>query len=132
MPLIRPEIQAVLRKAGLSKELSGTAEPGGIVERLEAAGLSLDEVLEELATLVKNSGNEAIRLNAAKIALQAHGTLKESSSVVNPSFTVIIENAPAGNAKFTQGVNPIVLPRQLLTQLKNVSDNSTIAPEGIN
>ncbi len=63
MPLIRPEVQQILREAGLlPEEKSKKSSDKPLSERLDAAGLSLDETLEELAIVAKTSGNEALRI----------------------------------------------------------------------
>ena len=118
MPLIKPEIQNLLRKAGLAPEQSKIDQT--LVEKLDCAGLDLDSVLEELNTLAKSSGNEALRLRALETALKAHGALKDSAPAI-PSFTIIIQDGASKSSESTQ-VNPILLPRQLLSTLK---DNST-------
>jgi hypothetical protein len=118
MPLIRPEIQQILRKAGLQGP--APAQDQTLTEKLDASGLDLVSVLDELNTLAKSSGNEALRLRALETALKAHGALKDTAPAV-PSFTIIIQDGASGETTNPQ-VNPILLPRQLLSTFK---DNST-------
>jgi hypothetical protein len=121
MPLIRPEIQQVLRQAGVLQEKKQTSSSENtLVEKLDAAGLSLEEILEELSTAAKTSGNESLRLRALETALKAHGALKETAPLP-PSFTIIIDNSGSTQQSSTLplGVNPILLPRQLLNTLNN-------------
>ena len=63
MPLMRPEIQQILRTAGLVKE-SESKPNQSLSDRLNAAGLSLDELLEELSLVAKTSGNDGLKLRA--------------------------------------------------------------------
>lgn len=117
MPLMMPEVQAILRKVGIDKTAAPAAEAGSLAEKLIAAGLDLDTVLENLATVANGSGNEALRLSATRDALKMHGALKESAaSTQMPSFTIIINDKQA-EAVQVQGENPIFLPRQLLAKL---------------
>lgn len=121
MPLIRPEIQQVLRSAGLlpSEEKSSRGNSSTLVEKLDAAGIGLDETLEQLAFVAKESGNESLRVRCLETILKAHGALKESAPAI-PSFTIVINGSPSSSvesANIPQGINPILLPRQLLEQL---------------
>ena len=117
MPLMKPEIQEVLRAAGLAKDQPKTDAP--LTEKLNAAGLGLSETLDEIASIVKGSGNEALRFRALETVLKAHGALKESIPPP-PSFTIVIQDT-LPNPSQTPSVNPILLPRQLLKQLNSTS-----------
>lgn len=110
MPLIRPEIQKVLRAVGLEKEES----PGTASEKLTAAGLSQDRIAEELTEIATSSGNEALKLKALETALRVHGALKDQTQVAIPSFTVIIQSA--SGETISSDVNPILIPRQSLNK----------------
>lgn len=130
MPLMRPEVQELLRKAGLAPEATAK-DLRPLSEKLDAAGLSLEETLDEVAIIMKSTGNDSLRLRAAETILKAHGALKESAPAP-PSFTIVIQES-LGNGDSTQpladatnlpsGVNPILLPRQLLKKL-NGEDTS--------
>lgn len=125
MPVMRPEVQAILRKVGLGGSAADSAEPGSLSEKLSAAGLDLERVLENLAEVANSSGNEALRLSATRDALKMHGALKESANNQStmPSFTIIINDKSGADSVLVDGVNPILLPRQLLNKLdlKNAS-----------
>jgi hypothetical protein len=117
MPLIRPEIQQVLRSAGLLGEEKTSSSKGTLAEKLEAAGIGLDETLEQLAFVAKESGNESLRVRCLETILKAHGALKETTAAP-PSFTIVINGStPTESPNIPQGVNPILLPRQLLETL---------------
>lgn len=122
MPLMRPEVQAILRKVGLDKT-SQQDDPGSLAEKLSAAGLDLETVLSNLAEVANTSGNEALRLSATRDALKMHGALKESANNQStmPSFTIIINDKLGSDSVLVDGVNPILLPRQLLSTLEKAN-----------
>lgn len=112
MPLIRPEIQEVLRSAGLAPEKKSSSSESSVSEQMNEAGLSIPEILQQLSSIAKDSKNEALQARVLETALKVHGVMKETAPPV-PSFTIII-NEPAGaSADQPRGVNPILLPRQL-------------------
>lgn len=129
MPLIKPEIQKVLRDAGLLKK-SSTEESAPeltLQDRFEAAGFGVQDTIEELVGIAKNSGNEGIRLRAIEASLKVQGMLKEKDVQALPSFTIVIQPPATGSSEsllnlhpgLPQGVNPILLPRQLLNQYES-------------
>jgi hypothetical protein len=115
---MRPEIQAVLRQAGLKKDRvnENPDGEGTLSDRLSQAGMSLDEGLEQLVHVAQNSANESLRLSALDRVLKIHGALKETAPQA-PSFTIVIQEGGGAIDNKIQGVNPILLPRQLLKQL---------------
>lgn len=132
MPVIKPEIQKILRQAGLAPEASNSETP--LTEKLDGAGMNIDEAVEELVNLARNAGNDNIRLNALRDVLKLHGALKETAPVA-PSFTIVINESslPSQNPQLDQkptgvpsGVNPILLPRQLLKSLADKEPKETI------
>lgn len=122
MPLMRPEIQAVLRASGLDKTTAPAEGPEGISDKLNRAGLSADSIADELSELARNSQNEGMRLRALETASKMHGLLKETTQVALPSFTIVIQQgaSPASHN------NDILFPRQ---SLNSASLNSTNAPK---
>ncbi len=130
MPLMRPEVQEVLRAAGLAPGATKSDERT-LSDKLDAAGLSLEETLEQIAQIINSTGNDALRMRAAETVLKAHGALKETAPAP-PSFTIVIQESLgngqiakplAGATNLPEGVNPICLPRQLLKEL-NGEDTS--------
>ena len=105
MPLIKPEIQKVLRASGLLEEKEDSLT---IDESLTRAGLDASSIAEELTILALHSSNDALRLRALETALKVKGALKEQSTVALPSFNIIIQNS---STQADGGVNPILLPR---------------------
>lgn len=108
MPLIKPEVQRILRKAGLKDQES---ENRSVDENLNLAGLSNEAIAEELTRLALNSQSESLKLRALETALKVRGALKETSQA--PQFTIIIQNADNSTSQVPE-VNPILFPRQSL------------------
>lgn len=116
MPLMRPEVQKILRAAGLGTEEKSSSQDSPLAQRLDAAGLSLDDTIDTLASIINSTGNESLKLNAVRDVLKMHGALKETSPAP-PSFTIIIQDtSEAPTSGLPSGVNPILLPRQLLSK----------------
>jgi hypothetical protein len=136
MPIMKPEHQQAMRNAqkaladlGLEGAKPPAAEGASAKEILDRVGLSLEETLTELAMVAKG-GNEGLRARALDTVLKIHGVLKEAAQgPAAPSFTINIVNGetaatnPALDLKLPEGVNPIFVPRQLLTQLQEKTTN---------
>lgn len=110
MPLIKPEVQKVLKEAGLLKK-------DGVIDRtinetLVDSGLSDENIAEELTNLALHSNNESLRLRALETALRVKGALKDTPPVI-PQFTVVIQNS-SKDLKDTLGLSPTLFPRQSL------------------
>lgn len=106
MPLIKPEVQRILRDAGLE---STSKNKGTVDESLLEAGLSNEALADELTSLALSSNNESLRLRALETALKVRGALKEQAPAL-PSFTIVIQNSSPDLTK-SGGVNPILFPR---------------------
>ncbi len=119
MPIMRPEIQDVLRKAGLAPEKK-VASDSPLDQQLEEAGLGLSEVLERYSYIIENTANETLKKSALDTVLKMHGALKETAPAP-PSFTIVITGG--SDAKTVDGVNPILLPRQLLNKVEPAKTN---------
>lgn len=123
MPLINPEIQKALRHAA---EVTGDAAIGGrtptsnidgepteVEQHLQNAGMGLEEAVNELAHLAKNSGNEGLRLRAIEDTLKLHKVMKEDGAAL-PVINIIIMEAPGADKRVIEDVNRIFIPRELL------------------
>jgi hypothetical protein len=110
MPLIKPEIQKILRAAGLEKEPGNESE--SLIDKLSNAGLSGDALAEEITNIALHSNNDHLRLRALETVLKVRGALKDQPPSL-PSFTVVIQNSNKDLSE-TEGVNPILFPRQSL------------------
>lgn len=102
MPILKPQIQAALREAGLE----GSEVSQGTKKDLDDAGLGVPETLKIVANIMKYSASESTQLRAAENVLKAHGLMKDSGPSA-PSITIIISDPDAPSR------NPILLPREL-------------------
>ncbi len=117
---MKPEIQKVLRASGLDNSIEN--DDSTISDKLNRAGLGTEQIADELSLLARSTNNESLKLRALETAMKAHGVLKESAPQV-PSFTLVIqsnsETQVTSKYNLPAGVNPILLPRQLLKDLIN-------------
>lgn len=116
MALIRPEIHQVLRNAGITRNGGGNLPnftsngDNGVSEKLNAAGLSIEECFSLMRDVIDSTEVDTVKINTIKMALEAHKVMSKDSSSAGPQINIII-NDPQ-NAHLD--VNPILLPRQLL------------------
>ena len=118
MPIVKPEIQKILRASGLDSTKEQSDE-SSISEKLEAAGLSDERLAELLTDIASGSANEGIRLRAIETGLKVRGALKESAPAA-PSFTIVIQSANPSSPQHE--VNPIMFPRQSMVNKNIVND----------
>lgn len=120
MPLIKPEVQSILRESGLAPERNSKANEGTIAEKMAQAGLDDECLVEELYNIAKMSSNEGLKLRALETALKIRGALKDTAPPP-PSFTIVIQPSSfhTSDQYATDGTNPILLPRQLLNNIKD-------------
>lgn len=104
MPLLRPEIDKVLKSAGI-----GSFDETSLSKRMAEHGLGLGDTIGRLSDITENADSDAVRLRAIDTALKMHGVLKETGNVIVP-VTIII-NDPQSTFK----VNPILIPRTPVT-----------------
>lgn len=116
MPIIKPEVQKILRTAGLLNE--SVAETTTIETSLNNAGLDNTSMAEELTSLALRSQNESLRLRAIETALRVKGALKDATPQV-PSFTIVINGANSDLSR-TSGINPTLFPRQSYKPSKEI------------
>lgn len=114
MPIIKPEVQKVLRAAGLAKD---PLETKSLEENLDLAGLSNESIAEELASLALRSTNENYRIRALETALKIKGALKVEAAPQIPQFTIVIQSSEPASSNSVP--NPIVFPRQSLKHFKS-------------
>jgi len=101
MSLLNPnqlQIHNVLRELKLPKENET------ISDLLEDNGLGKQEVLDTMSSLMRGADTSAVRLQAAKTALQMHGLLDEGDKSSQMIVNIIIKDS-----EFS--VNPILVPR---------------------
>jgi hypothetical protein len=134
MPLINQNIQKILREAGLaqdsqeeSKVKTSNKEQTDLEIKLEAAGLSLDDVLADLSYIARQGGSEAIRLRALENALKAHGVNKDQPPAV-PTINIIINDSKVTSSQNDfDGINPILIPRKMhKSKIENEEEKETV------
>ena len=102
MPLLDPkQIHAVLRD---SLPPTVRADKSDLALLLERANLSPEEVLDQLANIVRGGETEGNRLRATEMALKLNGMLTPDD---NRDMTVIIN---IQDSQFSE-INPILIPR---------------------
>jgi hypothetical protein len=132
MPLIKPEVQKILREAGLTKDSGGDYSEDLTLEgHLTEAGLSSNAIAENLSNIALHSGNDNLRLRALETALKIKGALKEQVTEL-PNFTIVIQNTSPNSQDLskTGGVNPILFPRQSLNLNTNASQQEPSDSKG--
>jgi hypothetical protein len=95
---MRPEITKALREVGLVAK----PEDSSLGEKLEAAGLGLDSVLENLASLAHGSESDHLRLRANETILRMHGVLNPDSTgnTAAPTVQIVIQSEEPVNLDF--------------------------------
>ncbi len=103
MPLLSPnQIHAALKPA-----LREKSEKTNLLSLLEDANLTPQEVLENLASLMRSGETDGVRLRAAEVGLKLNGMLTDTNT--KPDFTVTI-NIMDGEFR---DLNPILIPREI-------------------
>lgn len=110
MPLLSTsQITAVLKKERLSENgnpLPFSKDPKAHLRRLlDDANLSPEEILENLSSQMRSAESDAVRLGAAKVALQMQGMLSDENN--GAQFNVVIN---INDSEYVD-VNPILIPR---------------------
>jgi len=112
VPIIKPEVQQILAKAGLIKEPASERDNKSVEENLNLHGLDNDALAEALTRIALTSDNDTLRLRALETALKVKGALKEQPQTM-PQVTIVIQGSDTDLSR-TLGVNPIIFPRQSL------------------
>lgn len=108
MPLLTPTISAppitqmkkVLEASGIKPR-----KQANLKETLDAAGLSVEEIAQELSSFSRSAESEAIRFRAIETAAKMQNMLSDDVVKQAPSVTIIIKDISAVE------VNPILFPR---------------------
>lgn len=115
MPLIKPEIQKILRdveRSVASKLQDEDVDKSLIEATLEASGLGLTETVEALSRITNNATSDAIQLRAVETTLKLHNVLKEGVQGTT-TVNIIINDTSGKPSETLQGIDPILLPRSL-------------------
>lgn len=111
MPLIKPEIETVLKEVfgSSTKNEDEDPKPQELSQKLEKAGLGLKTTLDTVGWLMENGASDAIRLRAAEDSLKVHGLMKEQPAAA-PIVNIVINDPGAAQME----INPILIPREVL------------------
>lgn len=100
------QIHQVLKETKLAKsESPAEGEKFDFKNSLDRAGLSADEVLDSIGSVMRGGENDQVRLRAADLATKLHGWLQNDQGVNIPHVTIVIKDSQVGN------INPILIPR---------------------
>ena len=109
LPLLNPNqlksgIHNILKESKLTSR-TDSGSTNALSNRLEEAGLSSEEVLSQVGSIMRCAEREETRLGAAKIGLQLNGLLNKDEGVSIPVVNIIIQDSQIGD------INPILIPR---------------------
>lgn len=115
MPLISPlpiDTTAVLREAQrISKPPKANTKKEDLQDLLDQNCIGSADVIDHLATIIRQGETEAIRLKALDTALKLNGLLQNDFQQIVPTVNIIINSAKE------YSVNPILIPRPPLGAL---------------
>jgi len=99
-PLVPNQIKEVLRTAR-------TETAKQTLKEILEERLSVEDIVDNVASVLRDSNNDPTRLRAAELGSKLHGLLSNDSERVIPVINVYIN----GNV---EGINPILFPRESL------------------
>lgn len=99
------QIHQVLKETNLAKQPAAESSKFDFKDSLDRAGLSADEVLDSIGSVMRGGENDQVRLRAADLATKLHGWLQSDVGGNIPHVTIIIKDSQVGN------INPILIPR---------------------
>jgi hypothetical protein len=97
-------IHRILKESGLLPQ-GKPGEKKTLQDELNAAGLSLGEILGRVREISENGETDSVRLGASKAALEMHGVLKQESVKTVPQVNITIVDSQS------VAINPILIPR---------------------
>jgi len=105
MKLDPSQIHQVLKQTNLrSQKNSEEAEKSAFKDLLERNGLSEEEVLESIGSVMRGGETDQVRLRAAELGAKLHGFMQPDLAAV-PNVTIIIKDAQEAS------INSILIPR---------------------
>lgn len=113
MPIMKPEIQKVLRAAGLIK--SEAPPETNFSGHLDLAGLNEEAIAQQLANLAMGAESDQTRLRAIENAMKAKSLLKEDRAASIPSFSIVIQNSGGPGIPLSSPTQNILFPRPALS-----------------
>lgn len=108
-------LTAVLNEAKLTKsqsKIESDPDKLDVKAELNAAGLDLRSMFEQIADQLENSENEILKQKMREAVLKMHGALKDNATPPPQAVTIVI-NDPGSNFS----INPILIPRETQREL---------------
>ena len=102
MKLDPSQIHQVLKATAPKK--SEETEKSAFKDLLERNGLSEEEVLESIGSVMRGGETDQVRLRAAELGAKLHGFMQPDLANV-PNITIVIRDAEVGS------INSILIPR---------------------
>jgi|SRR5665213_291177 len=104
MKLDPSQIHQVLKQANPLARNPDSETRSDFKNLLEKNGLSEDEVLESIGSVMRGGESDQVRLRAAELGAKLHGFMQPEGMNI-PSVTIIIKDAQVGS------INSILIPR---------------------
>jgi len=109
-PLINDPAAEVLRSAGIIRSKDDSSDKNELKRILDNNSLSLEEVIQELSLVARESREENTKLRALDTALKLHGAM-DDEQVKIPQITIIIQ--PLNDSQ-RDPIPSILIPREVL------------------
>lgn len=105
MKLDPSQIHKVLKETNLRPARQTDDSPkSDFKDLLQRNGLSEDEVLESIGSVMRGGESDQVRLRAAELGAKLHGFMQPDLAQM-PSVTIVIKDAQVGE------INSILIPR---------------------
>jgi len=101
MKLDPSQIHQVLKQANPRQK---SEDSSAFKDLLEKNGLSEDEVLESIGSVMRGGETDQVRLRAAELGAKLHGFMQPEGLNI-PSVTIVINDSQVGS------INSILIPR---------------------
>lgn len=106
MPIINPVTPSEFRQ--VLREARWKGDPSSLQDLLNEGGLSLEETVETVGSVMRGADTSAARLKAAEMAFKLHGVMNQEEVSNVPIVNIIINDVEH------LGINPILVPREML------------------
>lgn len=104
MPLLSPaQIPEILQEA---RKTTKSENPETMKEILNRSGLTLEDIADNVACIMRGADSSSARLQAAKLAAEMQGILQKDEIKNPPSVTIVIQDSAVD-------INPILVPREV-------------------
>ncbi len=107
MSLLNPsQIHKVLSSAGVTKA-PAREDVSELSQLLNNSGLSPEEVLDNVGSIMRGGETEAVRLRAAELGLKLNGFINNNDKAISAP----IVNITIHDLEINSQINPILIPR---------------------